>query len=481
MPNLVRAYDIITVTDATPPVLSARPDRATMHVGFGAPVGPQIWYARERVFDVLARKGLVPSQVATDFYRFAATVFSADLRIPRASGFDGWTREITLHVPVAEPDRWNAARDDLQALLEFLTGDRWEFRFRRQVVPPERPALEPEDVPARPMEADLVCLLSGGLDSALGAVDLLAKRHRVAFASHNAKGDDAFSKSAQTSIAAALGTANPNRAHHLQFHVSPPRPDHEVTGKENSQRSRSIIFFALGLLVASALPGAPPLVVPENGFISLNVPLTPGRLGTWSTRTTHPHTVATLRRVLLHLGINTLLELPYRFVTKGEMLRDSRDAALARVVADASVSCAHPASFRFEREPERRRKDWPHCGTCVPCLIRRAALARVGLSIDTYRVDVIDEPNYPFLQRKRGEDLRAFRTAVARHRAQRSRGAAALLPAILTSGPLEVTDAGDLAGLLHAYDEGLTEVGRFLDGESGWDQPSVPTSLTARP
>lgn len=479
MPNLVRAYDIVTVTDATPLVLSARPDRATMHVGFGVPVAPQAWYIRERIFDVLAMKGLVPSQAATDFYRFAAAVFSADLRIPRTSGFDGWTREIVLHVPVAEPDRWNAARDDLQALLEFLTGDRWDFRFRRQVVPPERPALKAEDVPARPMEVDLVCLLSGGLDSALGAGDLLAQGHRVAFASHNAKGDDAFSRSAQTRIAAALGTANPGRAHHLQFHVSPPRPDDVVTGKENSQRSRSIIFFALGLLVSSALPDTPPLVVPENGFISLNVPLTPGRLGTWSTRTTHPHTVATLRRVLNHLGIKTLLELPYRFVTKGEMLRDSRDATLARVVAGASVSCAHPASFRFEREPERRRSDWPHCGTCVPCIIRRAALARVGWALDNYRIDVIAEPDYPFLQRKRGEDLRAFRIAVARHRMQRPRGAAALLPAILTSGPLESTDAANLAGMLHAYDEGLTEVGRFLDGESGWDQPHVPTS-TAR-
>lgn len=478
MLNLVRAYDIVTVTGATPPVLPVKPDRATMHVGFGVPAGPQAWYARERVFDVLARSGLVPSQAATDFYRLAATVFSADLRIPRASGFDGWTRELTLHVPVAEPDRWNAARADLQALLEFLTGDRWDFHFRREVVPPERPTLDPGDVPARPVEAELVCLLSGGLDSALGAVDLLAHGHRVAFASHNAKGDDAFSKGAQTDIASALGAANPNRVHHLQFHVSPPRPDNAVTGKENSQRSRSIIFFALGLLVASALPGAPALVVPENGYISLNVPLTPGRLGTWSTRTTHPHTVATLRRVLHHLGIETPLELPYRFVTKGEMLRDSRDAGLARVVAEASVSCAHPASFRFEREPARRRKDWPHCGTCVPCLIRRAALARVGWTVDTYRVDVIGEPDYPFLHRKRGEDLRAFRIAVARHRARRSRGGAALLPAILASGPLEAMDAATLAGLLHAYDAGLTEVGRFLDGESGWDHSGIPFSMT---
>jgi hypothetical protein len=62
---------------------------------------------------------------------------------------------------------------------------------------------------------------------------------------------------------------------------------------ERSQRARSIIFFAYGVLAATALKryhdGQPvTLYVCENGFIAINPSLTTARLGSLSTRTTHP-------------------------------------------------------------------------------------------------------------------------------------------------------------------------------------------------
>ncbi|CAN7457951.1 hypothetical protein [Caulobacter sp. LjRoot300] len=58
----------------------------------------------------------------------------------------------------------------------------------------------------------------------------------------------------------------------LNHNASPPVPS------ERSQRARSLVFFGLGVLAATCLngygKGAPvELIVPENGFISLNVPL----------------------------------------------------------------------------------------------------------------------------------------------------------------------------------------------------------------
>ena len=80
------------------------------------------------------------------------------------------------------------------------------------------------------------------------------------------------------------------------FYVLPPLIDPEHVG-ESTMRSRSILFLALGTLVGSALGLGTGLVVPENGLISLNVPLTFGRGGSHSTRTTHPHTIALYRRL----------------------------------------------------------------------------------------------------------------------------------------------------------------------------------------
>src|SRR6266852_896439 len=46
------------------------------------------------------------------------------------------------------------------------------------------------------------------------------------------------------------------------------------------------------------------LYVPENGLIALNVPLDPLRLGSFSTRTTHPFYIARWNELLKMVGMN---------------------------------------------------------------------------------------------------------------------------------------------------------------------------------
>ena len=50
--------------------------------------------------------------------------------------------------------------------------------------------------------------------------------------------------------------------------------------------TRSFLFLAFGLAIASM--EELPLWIPENGFASLNLPLTADQRGSLSTRTTHP-------------------------------------------------------------------------------------------------------------------------------------------------------------------------------------------------
>ena len=45
------------------------------------------------------------------------------------------------------------------------------------------------------------------------------------------------------------------------------------------------------------------LIIPENGLISLNIPLAYTRTGTSSTRTTHPHYMKMLQELIAELGL----------------------------------------------------------------------------------------------------------------------------------------------------------------------------------
>jgi hypothetical protein len=310
-----------------------------------------------------------------------------------------------------------------------------------------------------PIRASRVSLLSGGLDSAIGAADLLDAGERVAFVSHNAKSGGAiFSSPSQKDVLEALRPhADAAQINHVRFRVNPPPPIDGLTAAVTTTRSRSIMFFALGLLVASALDaaqaGAPiPLVIPENGLISLNVPLTRARLGSWSTRTTHPHTLAMLRAVMAGLGLVTPLVTPYATVTKGEMLAAlvARGRPRAEALTGATVSCAHPNQSRF-LEAARRQ---PHCGTCVPCIIRRAATQHAGIDDGRYSFSLPTELSR--LQPARAADALAFRYALATRR----RPAHAL--DINLSGPLHSDTDQQLRDLVRVYDAGMDEVARHL-------------------
>ena len=142
---------------------------------------------------------------------------------------------------------------------------------------------------------------------------------------------------------------------------------------EPTLRSRSFLFLTLGLYAAYAQGPRVPLLMPENGFMAINIPLTPSRIGSCSTRTMHPYFLGTMRGLIAALGFENGIENPLENRTKGETLRKCQDRATLMQLAKASVSCAHPT-----RRKHWRRKSARNCGYCVPCLIRRAALHEMG-------------------------------------------------------------------------------------------------------
>ena len=292
--------------------------------------------------------GISPNEKIWDFNTIALSVAAADNSLSRRRSPDGWTRQIDLTIHLCDPNTWDPVKLKLEKTLRFLTGDFWNLTFLSDGVRhPSATTLQNYDI-------DCICMLSGGVDSLAGAIDLVTDGKKPAFISQTVRGD----AETQRYYAENIRSASP----HFQW-------NHNIKPKgetEGSTRGRSIIFFAFAALASSAIPPTEDantdVFVPENGFISLNVPLNSGRIGSFSTKTTHPVYLKGIQEIWNDVGINLTLRMPYQFKTKGEVLIECKNQQLLRDLIFRSVSCGKYRVYKMQ-----------HCGRCVPCLVRRAA------------------------------------------------------------------------------------------------------------
>ena len=138
-----------------------------------------------------------PSQPALDFLLLSVADLAADKKAPRSSAGDRWTRAFDLSIPVSASTSWTTATPMLTESLEFLTGDRWTLAWRD-----EQNALW--GIPSSTRAPfDAVSLFSGGLDSLVGAIDLLEENAalRVLLVGHY---DSTLTPSVQATLANEL-------------------------------------------------------------------------------------------------------------------------------------------------------------------------------------------------------------------------------------------------------------------------------------
>ena len=179
-------------------------------------------------------------------------------------------------------------------------------------------------------------LFSGGLDSFIGAIDYLCinNENRLLVVSHYER-DVKGPMSDQDHLFGALSARFPGRIDHFQMRVGL-----QDAGEEISFRSRSLLFLATGMLAAQSTARDVSLSIPENGPIALNMPLTPTRRGSCSTRTAHPHFLEQLQSIVRRVGLNHQITNPYEFSTKGEMVFRCADLPFLAQHVTATVSCA---------------------------------------------------------------------------------------------------------------------------------------------
>jgi 7-cyano-7-deazaguanine synthase in queuosine biosynthesis len=314
-------------------------------------------------FSNLLQFAQIGSRTSFDFFILSSCAYGIDRLIRRRkNSVDGWSRELKVTFPVSSVSTWRSQKSHIEKLLSFLTGDYWEVDFTKSTL--TLPSAQLDIFFAQNFSQ--VNLFSGGLDSLIGAIDFLQSnpRRKVLFVSHydpqmhGPKGDqEALLEQLEANYSGRFANV-PSTKVYL---------DYSNDTKETTFRSRSILFMGIALLVADAKDTN--VIVPENGTVSLNYPLSSSRRSACSTRTTHPTLISAIQELWSNLGLRASISNPYEFQTKGEMVANCRDQVFLESIVTLSNSCGKRGHRAHWDNPSST-----HCGVCMPCVYRRAAL-----------------------------------------------------------------------------------------------------------
>lgn len=296
-----------------------------------------------------------------DFFLISSCVYCIDRLFERKrNSIDGWSREFNIQIPVNDPAKWSSVSNKLESILSFLTGDYWKCNFYENTF-----VFQPVELEQKyNQNFKQVNLFSGGLDSLIGAIDFLESNpdDKLILISHydeymrGPKGDQ---KDVEDELIKMYKNA---------FIKIPSINIHPTIANETTSRSRSLLFLGLATIIAQAK--GLPIIVPENGTVSLNFPLSKSRRSACSTRTTHPTFISEVTSLLLTLGLNINISNPYKFDTKGEMVENCKNKDFLEKIINLSNSCGkrgHPGTWKDNTHAT-------HCGKCMPCVYRQASL-----------------------------------------------------------------------------------------------------------
>ncbi len=320
-------------------------------------------------------------RLEADWFRIVMAVYCTDrlARRRHRAGSPGMARIVKLTVPVEEPDFWRSSDTQslVQEAIEQLSADVWRFEFAPAPLREFQPCFRFSDEP-------VVCLYSGGLDSAAGLANRL-REQLGPVVTVTARHQSYQSKNVRDQIQRLRDRygADLHPVLVTAFLLNAGRLDMQ----ETSQRCRSFTFASLAGAVACAI-GASEVEVYESGVGALNLPLMNGMLsGGYATRGCHPRFLRVMSELATQIaGRPIRFVLPFRDYTKAEVVRTLAEDGL-QDLAVQTASCVH--------YPLRVRGNAKQCGYCPACLGRRQALATAGIpeEADRYQYDLFS-PNF---------------------------------------------------------------------------------------
>lgn len=330
---------------------------------------------------------------AFDLFLIGCYVYGIDILLPRKEfSTNGWSREIEVEFPVETPEVFENGKIELEHLLSFLTGDEWNISFiKREVTSLYTFKPRARVFTDRYRQSfKKVSLFSGGLDSLVGIIDQLScSKDKIVLVSHY----DSVFKGAKSDQDEILKILRQKYNHYYSIQTRVDLSSHDVNGNERenepSLRSRSFLFLCLAIFVANSIGNGSEVLIPENGTISLNHPLTPSRRSSCSTRTAHPYYLTKVVDFISKLGLNHLIKNEYDIKTKGEMLENCKDKDTLLATYLYSCSCA-----KRGHKVHWDNRTAPQCGVCMPCIYRRVSLHKIGLDDENVGTNLFHPKKY---------------------------------------------------------------------------------------
>lgn len=319
--------------------------------------------------------GRIPDE-AFSLMLLSAIVYSIDRSVNRHKySIDGWSREFDVDIKLPASAEFQQCKNDIDRMLSFLTGDYWNCNFIENVLV-EYPKFKPNTYYDNITQVNL---FSGGLDSLIGAIDYVANNPngKLYLSSHY----DSYMTGPKTDQSRVrkelLKIYGKSIVYREGVCITPG------LSKETSCRSRSFVFIALANIIATYAKCN--VVIPENGSVSLNFPLSRSRRAACSTRTTHPIFLSQFQTLLVKLRLSTKVYNPYEFNTKGEMVMNCANRDFLIKTLPLSNSCGKRNMHQHMYDDSHAT----HCAHCMPCMYRKAAtteikdLTRYGNKIQT--------------------------------------------------------------------------------------------------
>jgi 7-cyano-7-deazaguanine synthase in queuosine biosynthesis len=331
------------------------------------------------------------SGIANDLLYIACCCMAADQRINRGSKQIDvhrrkWRRHFTMVVPVSSPKVWNRSEvaSALSEALRFATDDEWSFSFVKQPPHTLRQTLFGKATDrAMRGNPDCVVLFSGGMDSLCAMVEATVDEGRRPLAL-------SFRSAHQTThgqvelVRSLRQRLDEWWLPHVGFSA------HRQGGQEpdTSQRSRAFVLAALGCAVAESL-GIQDVLLPDNGYVSINPPISGELAGALASRSTHPTLLRLVNDLvsLLFPDQSIMVANPLADRTRAEALEILKRYGFQGLITQ-TLTCGKFRSHKQSRAV-------PHCGTCSQCVDRRFAVVTAGLEeiepADRYVVDLFTQ------------------------------------------------------------------------------------------
>jgi 7-cyano-7-deazaguanine synthase in queuosine biosynthesis len=335
-------------------------------------------------------------------------------------------------------------------LLAWLTDDSWTLEFF-QLSEGAGPLDESQGFlfDTIPHGSSPV-LFSGGLDSTAGLAAHLVDGDAVAISVDT----NNWMQHVQQRVLHNLQGLSVHTCVPLRYRVSVG-----ASSVENSQRSRGLLFLAVGIATSWALR-QDRLLVFENGIGAINLPYLRSQFGSQATRSMHLRTLRLAEQLAAEISSR-----PFRIDAPALAATKAQAVGMAPAAADPALALTVSCDTGFSA----RVRDHAPCGTCTSCLLRRQALHAAG------RADLDAAASYRTSSPVHSVAFQAMAWQVTRLRACLAQGDPWIsliseFPEILDTAPLAPTDVISLyRSYVREWEslEATSETGGRLERQGG--------------